>query len=157
MRIQANKIFPSLINNNLENLSSLDLTTVKNKCKTINMPGKKIKSKKSKARNIVRKPKVTSLMGPQYDTRMIVTILLLIFIYPVGLIFMWAWMKSWPVWLKFIISLPLLISLFFVGLIIFTVGKAVKEARYQQMMGTYQNQMYQNSYSSPTVSPYKTY
>jgi hypothetical protein len=43
------------------------------------------------------------------DTKAIIVILLLLFVYPIGLILMWAWMKSWPTWLKIIISLPIIL------------------------------------------------
>ena len=38
------------------------------------------------------------------DTKTIITVLLLIFLYPVGLILMWVWTK-WPVWIKILLSL----------------------------------------------------
>src|SRR5258706_16040518 len=97
-------------------------------CQTKYMPKSNHKTHK-KGKSIVRKPKVSSSMGPTYDTKVIVTILLLLFIYPVGLIFMWAWMKSWSVWLKIVISLPLFISVFFASVIIFVIGNAVRHAR----------------------------
>lgn len=43
------------------------------------------------------------------DTNTIVVVLLLVFIYPVGYIAMWALMKRWPVWLKLVIGLPLVL------------------------------------------------
>ena len=120
----------------------------------------KNKKAKSKKPTIVRKPKVTSSMGPSYDTQMIVTILLLVFIYPVGLIFMWAWMKSWPIWLKIIISLPLIISLFTVMLILIAIGRFVRHVKYDQEFQDYRMRItpYQKNVEvSPTISPYKMY
>ncbi len=129
------------------------------------MPQKKRKAKNEKRKEKVTRPKIISSMGPTYDTQMIVTILLLIFIYPVGIIFMWAWMRSWPVWVKLIISLPLIISILFVGLILLFVVKEVKQIHNEHMIGNYRNlisptpSVKQNAimYESPTVSPYKIY
>lgn len=56
---------------------------------------------------------VQSNQGASNDTRTIVTVLLLIFLFPIGFIVMWVWPK-WPSWVKIIISLP--IVLFFVGI-----------------------------------------
>lgn len=116
---------------------------------------------KSKTKGKVKKPQVISSMGPSYDTQMIVTILLLIFIYPLGLVFMWAWMRSWPIWVKIAISLPLIISIFFVTLILFAVGKVLRTAKYNQMIYQYQQQItpsqQNNMYGNPTTPSYKTY
>ena len=125
------------------------------------MPQKKNKSSSSRSKKAVSRPNVTSSMGPSYDTQMIVTILLLIFIYPVGLIFMWAWMRTWPIWIKIIISLPLIISVFFVMLVLFAVHRAIQDVRYERMMGNYEYRMGQNQlkniYGTPSVFRYKTY
>jgi hypothetical protein len=53
----------------------------------------------------------TETSGISNDTKTIVTVLLLIFAYPVGVIVMWAWPK-WVVWVKFLVSLPIVIVLF---------------------------------------------
>lgn len=45
------------------------------------------------------------------DTKTIITILLLIFIYPVGLILMWFW-TSWKRWVKILVSLPVILLIF---------------------------------------------
>lgn len=45
------------------------------------------------------------------DNKSIIVILLLVFAYPVGVVLMWAWMKSWPVWLKLLITIPILFTL----------------------------------------------
>lgn len=42
------------------------------------------------------------------DTKAMITVLLSIFAFPIGLILMWFWVK-WPVWVKVVISIPLLI------------------------------------------------
>lgn len=53
------------------------------------------------------------------NTRLIVVVILLIFVYPIGVIMMWQWMRYWPWWVKLLITLPLIaavvaIVLFFV-------------------------------------------
>jgi ABC-type sulfate transport system permease component len=48
------------------------------------------------------------------DTKTIVTVLLLLFVYPVGVVVMWFWTK-WKTWVKLLVSLPLL----FIPLLIF--------------------------------------
>ena len=35
----------------------------------------------------------TSTASISYETQMIIVVLLLLFVYPIGLIFMWAWMS----------------------------------------------------------------
>lgn len=46
------------------------------------------------------------------DTKTIITIVLLLFVWPVGLILMWLWMK-WPIWLKvFLTIIPFIIVIF---------------------------------------------
>lgn len=41
--------------------------------------------------------------GMSYSTKKIIVILLLIFFYPLGLLFMFVWMK-WPKWVKFLLT-----------------------------------------------------
>lgn len=48
----------------------------------------------------------------------IVTILLLIFIYPVGVLLMW-FLTKWRRWLKILLSIPLLLSILFVGVFVY--------------------------------------
>jgi len=45
--------------------------------------------------------------GMSEDTKTIVTVLLLIFAYPIGLILMWVWTK-WKTWIKILITLLIL-------------------------------------------------
>lgn len=52
--------------------------------------------------------------GVSADTKTIVTVLLLLFVYPVGLILMWVW-TNWPKWVKFLLTLP--VVLFILGMI----------------------------------------
>jgi hypothetical protein len=105
-----------------------------------------------------RKPRVYSSNGSSYDTKMIITIILLLFAYPIGLICMWAWMRTWPSWLKIVITLPLLISVFFMMVVFYAVGHVLKDARMQRVL--YQRQMMQDNFqyfTSPTISPGMTY
>lgn len=108
----------------------------------------------------VRKPQVSSSQGASYDTMMIITILLLLFVYPLGLVFMWALMRTWPTWLKIVITLPLLIALFFTALVVFVVGQSVRhidwnkvrmQQQYEQMRERQQNMM---NISPTPSSPY---
>ncbi len=51
--------------------------------------------------------------GMSEDTKAIITILLLIFVFPVGIVMMWVWMK-WPVWVKILITFVAIIPLFII-------------------------------------------
>ena len=55
-------------------------------------------------------PSNPSSEGMSYNTKVLITVLLLIFVYPVGLIFMWMWMR-WKVWVKLLISFLVIIPL----------------------------------------------
>lgn len=59
--------------------------------------------------------------GTSNDTKTIITVLLLVFIYPAGLIVMWTWTK-WPIWLKIVLSLPVVILILAIAAGIFLVG-----------------------------------
>ena len=66
------------------------------------------------------------------DTKTIVTVLLLIFLYPIGVILMWFW-TTWPKWVKLIITIP---SLLVIGgiiaagiLVTINPQRALQEAR----------------------------
>lgn len=56
--------------------------------------------------------------GMSNDTKTLIVILLLIFTYWIGLIFMWIWMKTWPKWIKILVTLPAIIFLIVVPLAI---------------------------------------
>ena len=86
------------------------------------------KSTNTTSRSVKRS---TSNSEISYDTQMIVTVLLLIFVYPLGVIFMWAWMRNWPVWLKIIITLPVFMFLLCVFFIMFILIRAVDNANYR--------------------------
>ncbi|MFZ2152871.1 MAG: hypothetical protein WAV41_02325 [Microgenomates group bacterium] len=56
--------------------------------------------------------------GLSEDTKTIIVVLLLILVYPVGLILMFVWMK-WPMWVKLLVALPTsLIFLAIVGIMV---------------------------------------
>ncbi|MBP6994064.1 hypothetical protein KBB12_02380 [Candidatus Woesebacteria bacterium] len=46
--------------------------------------------------------------GTSNDTKSIVTVLLLIFVYPIGVLVMWLWTK-WRWWVKLLASLPFIL------------------------------------------------
>jgi len=120
------------------------------------MPRKK---KRKMARHAIR-PRITSSQGPTYDTLMIVTILLLLFVYPIGLLAMWGWMRTWPVWLKIVISSPCVISLLFIFFIVFVVGSVVRhnivKARFEQQR-IMQMQQQEEKVLQLTVTPTPTF
>lgn len=53
------------------------------------------------------------------DTKALITILLVLFLPPVGVILMWAWMKSWPTWLKILLTLFGFGGLILIGVLLF--------------------------------------
>ena len=57
------------------------------------------------------------------DTKTIITVLLLAFAYPVGLIMMFVWTK-WPGWVKTLIVLPFVLGILF----FFLIGGAIFSA-----------------------------
>lgn len=81
-----------------------------------------------------------------YDTKLVIVLALLVFIYPLGIIFMWLWMKTWPVWLKFLIMLPLflglLMAVLFIILISF-INHEVKVERLQELQQIRREQLLQ--------------
>jgi hypothetical protein len=46
--------------------------------------------------------------GTSNDTKAIITVLLLVFLYPIGLLVMWFWTK-WKLWVKLLVSAPVLL------------------------------------------------
>ena len=101
--------------------------------KTKNMPARKKAKTARKSTNTTSRSvkRSTSNSEISYDTQMIVTVLLLIFVYPLGVIFMWAWMRNWPVWLKIIITLPVFMFLLCIFFIMFVLRRAVDNANYR--------------------------
>lgn len=66
-----------------------------------------------------------------YETKLIIAILLLLFVYPIGLIVMWWWMREWPLWLKLILSIPLFIAVLAVLGMFLAIGLFIRGARVQ--------------------------
>jgi hypothetical protein len=48
-----------------------------------------------------------------YDTKTIIVVLLLVFVYPVGILLMWIW-KLWPLWLRILLTVLLILPILFV-------------------------------------------
>ncbi len=46
----------------------------------------------------------------RYDVKTMITVFLLVTVYPVGLVMMFVWMK-WPNWLKALILLPAILAI----------------------------------------------
>lgn len=97
-----------------------------------------------------------------YETKLIIVILLLLFVYPLGVIFMWLWMREWPVWLKIVISLPIILGIIgiFVGIFFLSLllrNAALNRNFQNQMMRQYEQQ-YKRQYRmmpvpSETITP----
>jgi len=50
--------------------------------------------------------------GLSHDTKTLIVILLLVFAYPIGIILMWVWMKTWKTIIKILVSvLPIILTL----------------------------------------------
>ena len=83
------------------------------------------------------------------DTKSIITVLLLAFAYPIGLIMMYVWTK-WPGWVKALVTVPLAIAIlisFLVGGLIFSAvknGNMEKEVNYNYSVNT-QSEDYDSS------------
>ncbi len=73
--------------------------------------------------------------GASDDTRTIVTVLLLIFAFPVGIIVMLAWTR-WPDWLKLLITIPVVIGVIAVIIALFnnSVQSTEKDFDIQQVL-----------------------
>jgi hypothetical protein len=67
--------------------------------------------------------------GMSNDTKTIITVLLLLLMFPIGLLLMWFWVK-WPVWVKIVISLPILIIPILLASLLIAVNpsKAIRQA-----------------------------
>lgn len=102
------------------------------------------------------------------DTKTIIVVLLLIFIYPLGALFMWIWMKWWPMWVRILLTLPFILGILclFFGLTMagIIMRRAVQEEermntiQYQRRVyvpAQQQNQMYITT--TPTPVSYSNY
>jgi len=63
----------------------------------------------------------------RYDVKTIITVFLLVMVYPVGLILMFVWMK-WSKWIKFLLVLPAIIVVIIPLFILMAVGTVVMRA-----------------------------
>lgn len=89
-----------------------------------------------------------------YETQVIITILLLLFVYPAGLIVMWWWMKNWPLWLKIIISLPLFLGVLAFFSILLVLGTIVNRVRWDtQFQQNVRQRMWQQQMRMMTTTP----
>ena len=90
-----------------------------------------------------------------YETKLTIVILLLLFVYPLGLVFMWVWMKNWPLWLRLLISLPLALGVIGIFFGIFAISLILRhiatDKNFQYQMHEYQKQ-YQQYQLSPVPS-----
>lgn len=58
----------------------------------------------------------TNTVRASLDSKSITVILLLVFFYPLGVILMWAWMKTWPRWMKLLLSSIFILGIFAIAL-----------------------------------------
>jgi hypothetical protein len=59
-----------------------------------------------------------------YDTKTLITVLLLVTIYPIGVVMMFIWMK-WNKWIKFLIVLPAIAAVIIPFFILTVIGSIV--------------------------------
>jgi len=59
-----------------------------------------------------------------YDVKTLITVFLLVMVYPVGLVMMFVWMK-WNKWVKLLVVLPALLAVIIPLFILLVVGTAV--------------------------------
>lgn len=97
-----------------------------------------------------------------YETKLVIVILLLLFVYPLGLIFMWFWMRNWPLWLKLLISIPVIFGILAICLGMFVAAlflrHAVTNGNWQYQMRDDQRpymRMYRMS-ATPSATPSQT-
>jgi len=63
-----------------------------------------------KAINQTTKAQVEKDSGVSEDTKTLVTVILLLAAYPIGVVVMYFWMRNWAKWVKSLIALPLIIG-----------------------------------------------
>ena len=84
----------------------------------------------------------TQHQGISENTKTIITVILLVFVYPIGLLFMWFWTK-WPKWAKTVISLPLFLAILgiVVSALLFTINpiKQLNQAKCAQQCASSEN------------------
>jgi hypothetical protein len=129
-------------------------------CNTISMSKKVVRKTTRKSSTPLRKVMAQETPGLSYDTKLIIVLLLLLFVYPLGLVFMWAWMKNWPVWLKLLIMLPLLLGLLIGIFFVIMIQTVVHEAQIERMQELQQmqkeKQMQQQKNGQFTLTPAPT-
>lgn len=72
-------------------------------------------------------PIIRQQSGMSESTKTMITVLLLVFAFPIGIIFMWIWMRNWPTWAKVAITLPFAIAVILIvisGIIVFGIKPA---------------------------------
>lgn len=67
-------------------------------------------------------PPLKAFEAPDMDKKGAITVLLLTFLPPIGTIFMWSWMRKWPLWLKISITAPLILIVIAVILVTVFIG-----------------------------------
>jgi len=81
-------------------------------------------------------------VGMSDDTKTLITVLLLIFAYPIGLILMFVWTK-WPWWVKLLVAFPIALAILFIvgmgALITANPGAQMEKARQIKLLND-QNQ-----------------
>lgn len=77
--------------------------------------------------------------------RSIITVLLLIIFYPLGFLALWFWSR-WPLWLKFILSIPMTIILILlvciIALFAFNPSMRIKKAQCEQRCKSFPQRTY---------------
>ena len=94
--------------------------------------------------------------GMSYETRTIIVIVCLFFMFPVGLVLMWVWMK-WPTWVKILLTvLPFLAAFLVMGFVLSILGIVFSNPQVQKSM---QTQMETQISQTPQedMSNWKTY
>lgn len=120
------------------------------------MPTRK-SSRSSKSSQTTTARRVDTSEDLSYETKLVIVVLLLLFFYPLGLVFMWMWMRNWPTWLKVIISLPLVMGFvaFFIGIFIAAtlIRHAVTSQDFQNSLKQRYEKQYMNYQLTTTPEP----
>jgi len=122
----------------------MDMPTRK---KTTSRKTSTTKSQPVQARRVSRQQTPSEI---SYETKLTIVILLLLFVYPLGLIFMWVWMKNWPLWLKILISLPIVLGILGLFIGICAIAMIIRHVATDK---NFQNQMHQYQYQQQKLTP----
>lgn len=103
--------------------------------------------------------------GPDHQTKLIIVVVTLVFVFPVGIVLMWLWMKDWPNWAKIVLTLPVILSIiaivgiFFVMILALNTRQKVNISNPQPLYNnTYRvtpppaNSIYPTDYITPAPS-----